>query len=131
MKARLQEFEGLLATLGQALHPDEHASHSIGLAAAAAVAKPGLAAANGSMSAREETSDKARSMNHSRPQRAAAGDQDPHTGYSGIHSIMDSTGGWRWIVSAADIDGKARSFPVDAGKHSFPACQIKHCFKGP
>ena len=121
----------MLATLGQALHPDEQASHSTGLASAAAVAKPGLAAANGSMFATENKSDKARSTNQSRPQRAAAGDQDPQTEYSGIHSIRDSTGGWRWIVSAADIDGKARSFPVDAGKHPLPACHIKHCFKGP
>ena len=86
---------------------------------AAAVAKPGAAASHGTsvpMSAAKRKTEKRGPMNPPRPQRAASGDEDPETGYSGIHSIRDSTGEWRWIVTAADTEGKARSFPVDAGK---------------
>ena len=86
---------------------------------AAAVSKPGAAASHGAsvpMSAAKRKTEKPGPMNPSRPQRAASGDEDPETGYSGIHSIRDSTGEWRWIVTAADTEGKARSFPVDAGK---------------
>ena len=122
MKAKLQQFEGLLASLGQALHPGEQGGQSIGLAGAAAATKSGLAAANGPRSAAEGIHEAAGPMSQPRPHRAAAGDQDPQTHYSGIQSIRDSTGGWRWIVTAADTGGKARSFPVDAGK---PHCQTK------
>jgi len=115
-RAKLQEFESLLTTLGRAL---QKAGPSRGLGAAA-VAKPGAAASHGTsvpMSAARRNTEKPGPMSPPRVQRAASGDEDPETGYSGIHSIRDSTGEWRWIVTAADTEGKARSFPVDAGKH--------------
>ena len=92
VRAKLQKFEGLLASLGKSLHPDEQPGRGIGLAGVAAAIKPGHAAADGSRSAAKGWHKEAVPMNQPRPQRAAAGDQDPQTEYSGIHSIRDSTG---------------------------------------
>ena len=55
-------------------------------------------------------------MNRLSPQKADAGSESPRTSFKGIRSILDSTRGWRWIVSSADEEGKAQSFPLDAGE---------------
>ena len=125
----LQKFEGLLENLGQLLHTSEETGLNRGLAGTETVAKPSPAAADGSMPATKGVFEAPGSMSQPRPQRAAAGDDDPRTPYSGIHSIRDSTGGWRWIVSAAEAEGKAQSFPLDAGKSAALAryCTMYAC----
>lgn len=88
VQAALQAFEGVLTKLGQALHQGEQVGQDKGL--------PGAT--------------------HGASVPMAAGNEDPQTRYSGIRSIRDSSGGWRWIATAADPSGKDRSFPVNAGK---------------
>ena len=119
MNATLREFEGVLRRLGEALNQKGETHLGKEPIGAAQAAKPTFGASHvpsSPVSVVGSSSKRPAAMNRPSPQKADAGSESPRTSFKGIRSILDSTRGWRWIVSSAEEKGKAQSFPRDAGE---------------